>query len=488
MEKNEYDEFLKNNPALYDFEKEGSDKIINGFFDRFKEIYKLETRETSLSNDEFAFIFSGPRVTTIEGYENYPETHDIVSLAFKLYSRLPLDERKEKINDLLSKLVEILPSFNSSKSIYDSFISAFNNYKVDDINVNDILRILSKARYPMVNQDINFQLFCDFFNITSVGQLLNYDIAIEYRTKIIYSEIMKGLREDKINGIPVDDIMDFFTNPRSSSIILENFDVNSLIIDFYVMLYNVRSIEKYIENQVRNLDLRYTILNGDKEKSEPNNNDVFIFHIRQHYDNVQKIFDSLVNLAISNGAIKYYTLAYLIIYAPPESFLVSSSYNKVIELYRFFIMGKTANGQKDNDIKNIILLLPNIDLPKDVLDIFSTDENKKYLAEGLKLGFLRYALHVTDKIAEVVLQQFGKGYFDSEQKSDLDYVNMSYIERIQYLISDEITNQALITGSEDDTKEKEETVPSVIFNCEAYKESNFRKTFEYINELVRDFI
>jgi hypothetical protein len=545
MEKEQYEKFLEDNPVLYDFEKkDGGKEIVNNFFDRFMKVNNIVTSIPPsikyLSMDEFASIFRGPRTITSSGYECYVNMQDIVSLAFNLYSRLSEEKRKKAMNSLVSNILSISPFFQSTKTIYDSLIKAMYTYhkSSDYVDLGSILNILSGARSPLVEQDNSMEVLCTFYNITSIGKLLNHDIGRNYRTKIILAEIQKGLREDKEGGIPVEDIIEFFTDKKSAKIIAKNFDIESLIMDLYNILYKVGNIDNFMEDMSRNLDLRYNIMTGKTDCIQPpGDNRAVIEQHRIHYINMQKIFDSLLDIAVNNLLTKDYTIAYLIVNAPPESFFIRSSYDKLIESYRkgvtykepsaepidcgssdfidvlveavsnkddgggyYKIENKTIFDYSYRRINDAILLSPNITIPEDIsINLFSASEEwKKYFVDGLQLGFLRHALYITDKVADLVMERFGTGYLNSEQKIDIDYLNMNYIERIHYLLSDEVSNPVIESseapGEEEKSPEEEETpidtmsIPLAIFNSVIYKEGNLSKIMEQTNRLIRSIM
>jgi hypothetical protein len=520
METKEYEEFLENNPILYDyFEKEkNNEDIIDDFFTRFEQLFISSENYTSLISDEFACIFSGPKVITPSlGFEPYIRISDIISLAFYIYSQFTPEKTKEKQAKLFDRVVDISSHFVEGTSIYEAFIRAIDTHRPDYIDENAMLFILSKMRYSLKPPSVSFDVFLEYVHIASIGQLLNIDIGSTYRTELILSEIRKGLRNDKTNGIPSDSIVDFFTDPDYAFKIKDNFDIDLLVINLYIMLYNVGDLEAYINKSLNNYDSKFT------QENKLINNETIANQIRSHYINMQRIFDALIKIQgdkdiysnkLTTFGIKYYTVAYIILNAPLQSFFVRSSYEKVMD--KFFIMCNSNVRELEyyyytTGIINIIKLIPNINIPIKIIDtIFSGEDGFEKLKTGLQLGFFRYAYYLTKNIEGQI------NCLPNDNDNTLEYLNMNYIERIQYLVSDKIlrineriNHKCLESNDKKDCSKcsygnkianatqkgqasyscslKDSSLEYAIYNLKDYTDFNLPKVLKDMNKFLIDF-
>jgi hypothetical protein len=373
--------FLKDNPVIIDVDSDYF-KTIKGFIDRLRR--SVDVHYNTLSEDTIAVLFSGPRVNDMRGFEPYSQMSDMFSFFFALIDRLyPHKETYRELWKIIDDV--IVPLCGVTNSLYDSVIRAIDTYKPDFVNTEVMFNILSNVGKSK-DSYCNMAVFDEYVPIESMGQLLNNSISNTYRTEIIYNEMIKGLRSDKIVGIPAADIVSFFLNQKDS-IILNNFDINMLIINIYINLYNVHTLDKYTDMQLKNLELHYQYAQGKKDEKIENQDELrkrFAGQLNEHYVNLQTILHRLISLRTnSNNNLELddvLVLAYILVHVPPEPFFVRSSYDKVFET---FVSQYDAEKEQQSNkfvkykcwVKPIIKLNPNIDIPLQLMEkLFDKDD------------------------------------------------------------------------------------------------------------------
>jgi hypothetical protein len=490
MDKDKRLELLKNNPALIDIDFD-YDTIIRGFLERFKKEYSTlqwaDEKETNtnkrvkIKSQEFACIFAGPRViTTTEGLECYHTVPDMLAFFYALLSRVPSFDRKNDASEKLWEIIDknILPYCEETNGLYDAIMKIIDFHKIDMIDNNLMLDVLNQ-----INDDsslyCNMTVFTEYVHLDSIGQLLNHSLDIKYRTQIIYSEIIKGLRPDRLLGISSEDIVAFFTT-QSDDIILKNFDVDMLAINIFIDLFKIKNIDEFIALQMKNIECRYKFLNSsvNDTKGPPAMYEFDNLKMSDgliiHYDNLKKIFDRLMLLTTKSGkfGLSYHVIAYILTHAPLPSYFVYSSYEKLCT-FILNICEKDLTGVKN--IKKIIKLAPNIDIPLRLIDTMFGEDEIDDIIEGLRLGFARFAFYATDRF---------NSYFTSSQCITEDthvdkYLSDSlFLDRVDFIIHEVERNVV----TEEDKKDGRDT----LHESTLYNEFDFEETLNRTNKYIAD--
>jgi hypothetical protein len=446
MDQNEYKEYMDKNPALYDPDKD-NDKLIFEFFDNFE---KACVREETcpIIQDEFASVFSGPRFIGKDGFLHYTFMQNIILLAFRIFSQYDEKKRDKRLKELYEKIKSVAKNFNSTEYIYQSLILALDCYRQCESDESTMLDMLSGMNTADTETlpEFNADIFCEYVKLSSVGQLMNYDIGKKYRSKILLCEIRKGLREDKQGGIPVSDILNLFTNKDSIIIINKYFDISFIIIEIYNMLNSIGNLDEYINSQTKNYNLQYNMLQDkNKENAGIIQNDVLIQRVKDHYTNLRNIFETLLDASFCsfNYYMNDFSFAHLLIQVPPEKFFIRESYeNNILWIYNGILKNSTdkLHSTYYNVVNDIVSLIPNLDIPRNIIiDICKERvDARERIISSIRLGFLRYAIFVTDSIEQSIVRR-ANGIFlgaDSDGKT-IDYFSMGLIDRIKCILSDE---------------------------------------------------
>jgi hypothetical protein len=173
------------------------------------------------------------------------------------------------------------------------------------------------------------------------------------------------------------------------------------------------------------------------------------------------------------------------------------------------------------EIKEIILLNPNIDIPLDIINkLFKTEEDITDLISGLELGLVRYTRFVLNKFEEVIAARYGykspteEG--DEGLKDNQQFLYMSIPEQLQYVFNDvenisfEIEKECHeINGKDDndcsaceysqklpklnnDAKDKDfyhctltNRPASIIYNNDAFRAYDLKGIFERTNAYIK---
>jgi hypothetical protein len=191
--------------------------------------------------------------------------------------------------------------------------------------------------------------------------------------------------------------------------------------------------------------------------------------LSSNYINLKKILDNLLNIwfTSSNTKLGEHTLAYLLTHIPPASFFVYSSYEIVVEkMVKCTTRDITA-------AKKIIKLNPNIDIPSLVIKELFDKDDMDDIIEGIKLGFARYALFATDKLASYLIQD------EEEEHEKGNYLSLLYLERIDYIL------RKLKPLFENDTVPVDENDASLKVLNNVYKELNLVDILERTNEYIK---
>jgi uncharacterized protein (DUF433 family) len=446
MNEDEYKEYMDKNPALYDPDKDDG-KLIFEFFDNFERACVREDT-CPIMQEEFPIVFSGSRFVAKDGFMHYTFMQNIISLAFRVFSEYDANKRDEKVKELYEKIKQVKKYFNSTEYIYQVLILALDCYRKCESDENLMLDILSgmnitdSPTLPVFNADV----FCEHVKLSSVGQLLNYDIGRKYRSEIILCEMRKGLRDDKEGGIPVSDILELFTNKDSIMVINKFFDISFILVEVYNILYAVGNLDEYIASQTRNYDLQFKMIQeADREKYGMIDNSVFLQRVKDHYNNLMKIFETLLEGSFYGNAyyVHDYSFAHLLIQVPPEKFFIRPSYESCLLWIYNGILKNTSDKSRlyyYNVVNDIISIVPNLDIPRNIiLDICKERvDARERMISSIRLGFMRYALFVTDSIEQSITRRINDIFLgaDSDGKS-IDYLSMGLIDRIKCILGDE---------------------------------------------------
>jgi hypothetical protein len=321
---------------------------------------------------------------------------------------------------------------------------AIDRFRPDSVDIKVMLDILNKVE-PQKRSFNDINAFTEYVPIKSLGQLLNNTLSKEIRSELLLSEINKGLQNNRTVGIPTEEILEIFGDANIP--LHKVFDINLLLVNIFIILFNVGELDKYVEKQTRNLELQYNYM-GQHDKME-NGADVEDLRKRhhaqlsEHYINLKTIFDRLLSFFNKDNGlcINDYTMAYLLIHVPPKSFFIDSSYQNLLKNFMDFcnmnndwqLGGSTATDEANyiDTVSNLIKLNPNINISLNLMKILFDKEDMESILEGLRLGFARYALYATDKYAEIMGIQKGKN--DIRYTSDMEYSMLSYIERLEYI-------------------------------------------------------
>jgi hypothetical protein len=427
------------------------------------------------------------------------------SFFMALVTRLVPEKYEE---DELWKLFDsIIPHCKDTSTMYDDILKAINTFHPEEINTNVMLTLLGKSSF----KDRTFEntvVFTDYVQIKSIGQLLNSPLSPLQRSEIIFAEIQKGLRSDRVIGLPAHEIIKFFT-AEESDFIIKNFDINMLIVNLYISVFNITNLDRYIESQLKYCEFQYGYANKQKEgdAAQEGNNKIagesieFLkgnlkAQLSEHYINSKAILDRLLSLfdkTTSTPALNYYTLAYILIHVPPESFFVYSSYLKTLNMFIDYYssdLDEKVYVSYYNPIRDIIKLNPNINLPYNLMKTLFNGIDLDEIIDGLLLGFARYAFHTIQK-------------FSDRLQSDM-YQKLSYIEKINYILDtldsdyNDLNKECLKNQcgeecdhsylGEDGKSYNCELVENQVFqlrNSQLYKELDFKGTLEKTNDYIR---
>jgi hypothetical protein len=446
LKKTEKEDFLKDNPAVIDIDIEYN-KIINGFIKRFKGI--AGKWGMPLNSDQLAVMFAGPSQIDTRGFKPYTNLRDMFSFFTALSTRLIPQENQ--LNKLWELFESIIPYCKDTNTLYDGVMNAIYTHKPEVIDTNVMLTLLGNST-PTERSTEHIALFTECVPIKHIGQLLNSCLSPKQRSEFIYSEIKKGLRNDRTDevsiGISPYEIIDFFTKEKAN-IILSYFDINLLIVNIYIDLYNITNLDKHIERQIKNLELQYSYLNQQnkndggeiKEFDKKGLIELVTNQLSEQYINAQLILDRLLTLqSPSGGGVTFYTLAYILINASPESFFVYSSYTKALNSFINLYTSDSDNKETESllyykPLKDIIRLNPNINIPYFVMDTLFNKNDLDELITGLKIGFSRYALYAFQKFDDIINRC--KGNEDNFHYFSVNkYLKSSYIEKLNYIITD----------------------------------------------------
>jgi hypothetical protein len=371
-------------------------ELLNKYFTNFRRILmnSKNMRNYVLNPEHFSCITHGSSVLSpLSGNEPYGNMPDVV--AFFMNLALASPKKIERVAKLYGKIQELLQYVDIYDSVYSSLITAIDMYRPETIDTNLMLTIAGGCGYRQESH-CNAKVFTDHVTISSLGQLLNHSLSKQFRTEILWAEIEKGLRDDKLTGIPPEEIISFFED-QPDKIIIKAFDINMIAINSYFALQNVGNLDAFVEKQIKNINFQYQFT-STAEQAPPQIPQLppeeITKRIKDHYLNLQKIFDRIIRLGTQ---VKDYTFGYLITHAPPENFLLDSSYMKLCSVF-----GQIANGDYTpgdavdgwlTQVKHIVLLNPSINIPHDVmLDLALTPEELSIMTDGLELGLARYAL------------------------------------------------------------------------------------------------
>jgi hypothetical protein len=520
------EDYLKENPAvtdLSDYEKVKS--MMNSFFSKYKEISRTGP---SINSDLFTCLIAGPLFTIPgEGMEPYNNIPNMISFLFALYkdlSKLKDNDDDEK-EDIKNKIDFLVSTCTESNAIYDSVMNAMEVHKTE-LSADLMIDILSKVG-PSSASHADMKVFSDCVNITSFGQLLNNNLSKKYRTELVYVEISKGLRSDKISGIPSSEIVEFFVSAKDS-LIINSFDISTLVINLYITLYNIRNMNDYIATQTKNIEYQYFSDKKNKGVDEQTIKEKAFAktssYLSEHYYNVQRIFDSLITRINISGinAIEPYTFAYILAHVPPSSYFARSSYDKVMK--EFDNLSKLYNSPSDecdpvreylNIIRYIIFTCPNVNLPLDIYHKINGEENIDWVIDGIKLGFARYAYYITDQVGQLVSNHFGVGFQNIGGKVEEGsyseasrYLNLDFIGKLRFILEDipeavKQTEIECVKAAEDEQRgrsdegegahetEEEEEDPSgespelFISKSRAYIEGGLNKALQSANSYIK---
>jgi hypothetical protein len=425
--------FIKENPAIIDIDKDCG-KMLTTYFDNFeKEVLK---NNFHIVPDMLSVILAGPRVQDKSGFEPYNSMCDMIAFFFGLILNSPsyLHEKKFK---MIWNYIEMLCKYlDDTNTLYDSVIRAIDIYKPNFIDIKTMFSLIVGSQASPISH-CNMNVFTEYVPITSMGQIFNYSISRQYRTELILCEIRKGLRSDKITGIPPEDIIEYFIEQDGNDI-LRKFDINILSINLFIDLFNVKVLDEYIEMQTKNIEYRYNFTNGDNAAEQLNQADIYN-RLCEHYTNMKRILNRLLTIkdtVLNVPGINSFTLAYMLIHVPPKSFYVYSSYEALLNQFVYYYTDDVEkhifHGEYGKLLKTIILLNPNVDIPYRLINVLFSYKDLDILIDGLKLGFARYALYVSNKFADMILLH-ANGH-DICNNKDYDYFKMPYINRLIYII------------------------------------------------------
>jgi hypothetical protein len=298
---------------------------------------------------------------------------------------------------------------------------------------------------------------------------------------------MKGLRDDKKGGIPTEDIVNFFVN--NISVAKSNFDDNFLINNIYNELYKIGNLEEYIAIQTKNVEYR-NILAADGTLFISNSKEEITSKLSMHYINLRNIFDSLIsNMVVGNDGVvsipsmSHYNCAHILRYSPPASFFIYPSYEKLysgivglVNCERLFFK---SNYPFLNDVRKIIKLTPNINIPLDLIrNLFNEAKDYDDIISGLRLGFSRYALFATEKFYPYFIPNNIDGY--SSDYEFPDYLNDSFLDRIDFIL-----NEVELAATEI-TDENVENQKVNLRNSAIYKNLDLKGALEKTNEYIKE--
>jgi hypothetical protein len=482
-------QLLEDNPALIDIDVEYN-KIIDGFLERFNREYNMNNEFSSsiffikIDSREFSTVFSGPLVYAKDGFEKYTEIPDMITFFFTLAMRLPpglqRDHCLEKVWEVID--TKVIPFCNNTNALYDSLIRMIDYYKLDKINNTLMLDILNNIDDSKNGLYCNMSVFTEYIHLDSMGQLLNRITYVneQYKTQIIYSEILKGLRDDKVFGIPTEDIVSFFMT-QSDKVIMENFDIDMLVNKIYIDLFKIGNLDSYIEMQNKNIEYQYSFIENE---SKPLKKEDITNQLVLHYTNLKKIFERLILLKDKTTVfgLSSYTIAYILIHVPNPSFFVYSSYEK---LYNEIItcskdknpLNVWAGMRCDHAIrcvKKIIKLNPNINIPLELMSQLFNEEDIDDIIEDLRIGFARYALYVINKFSYYFTPANQDGYIPGDEYPEYTY--LSFLDKLDFIFS-EVEPVQLTDKNENDQR-------VILHESAFYKDMDLKGILDRTNEYI----
>jgi hypothetical protein len=475
---------LQDNPALIDIDVD-CEKIFDGFLERLKtecggdEGLLRDYFSNRMPTQLFSSIFSGPLVYAKDGFEKYTSMPDLLAFFFTLAMRLPQGPQQDQFYEKIWSAIRnnIVRMCDPTNALYDSLIKIIDSCKLNKIDNSTMLDILNGIEESENVLYCNMSVFTDYVHLGTIGQLLNH-VSTEsrlYETHFIYCEMMKGLRDDKLFGIPSSEIVSFFMN-QSDEIILKHFDIEMLVDNIYIELFKLGDLDKFVEMQNKNIEYRYSFI---KEGSASLSKEDVSGRLVMHYTNLKKIFERLISLKTKSGdlAINSYTIAYILKYVPQPSFFVYSSYEKLYKEFDALYCGDANNRTARMTVTllkvaKILTLNPNINIPLEFIKKAMPDGSVDSIIEGLRLGFARYALYVTDRFCNYFVPNNEEGCSPDEEFPN--YINSSFLDRINFILNEV---ELLDTENEDDQR-------LILKESQFYKEINFKETLDRTNQYI----
>jgi hypothetical protein len=475
--------------------------ILNKYFINFRKVVmnRDNTKKYVLNPEHFSCITRGaPVLSPLLGFEPYNTMPDVISFFMRL-SQMSV-KKTERLTRLYDKIRGVLQYTDSHDSIYTALIRAIDMFRPEMVDTNLMLTIASGCGTNPESY-CNAKVFAEYVKLDSIGQLLNHDLSKQLRTEILWAEIEKGLRNDKLMGIPVEEIIAFFED-QPSAIIVKAFDINFIAMNCFRALLNIGNLKAYTEQQIKNFNLQYqytvtsTATGGEPFSSTPPKSPEEITQqLQAHYLNLQKILDRIIQLGTHLNA---YTFGYLLTHAVPEEFLLDSSYMKLCSVFSQIVHGAYTISDVVNVnewirmVKHIILLNPSINIPHDVmLDLALTPEEFSLITDGLELGLARYAISYFGGCVQLAYHEM-----DTElgKPAAEAFLNKTFSEKLSYIFN-EVENAEILESVDPLDKSKwveaqeKRREKGVDFAALLHSEYNFKfydlkKVFERTQEYV----
>jgi hypothetical protein len=436
------EKLLDENTALLNLDDpEIVQKVIKDFFKGIAVFGKESfTEQTQIQ------LFSGPRVIMPnDGFEPYSDIPDMISFFFTVINNLP-EENKKWLSQLLWNETANFADENTVKAndIYDMVIKAVNA-AMPPIDSVSISRILSKC-VPVNKLLQDMFVFTEFVHFKSVGQLLNNISNKQLRTEILYAEIIRGLRNDKTVGIPIESILNFFIYTPTNTLV-ETIDIDTIVINLFVTLYNIKNLDAHLDRQMEGITTEVEAIKNAFYTS--------LIKTREHYTNMKMILHNLVlrtNKCKYDGdlmpAVSVNTLSFILLHAPLNTYFVYDIFQAVLEMYKKLksIALSASNNSLSvylSAIDRIMITVPNLAILNEIIDTCTKDDYK-LIINSLRIGFNRYTLHMTVALEKFIENNFHVGYSKEGGEDVLDpyeakniantYKAMNYLERINFII------------------------------------------------------
>jgi hypothetical protein len=470
-------------------------EFLNKYFANFKKVLmnKDTTRKYVLNPEHFSCITRGaPVLSPVNGLEPYHHMPDVIAFFIRLSQQST--KKTERLAKFYDKIREVLQYIDINDSVYSSLIRAIDMFRPELVDTNLMLTIAGGCG-SIPESYCHAQVFAEYVKLDSIGQLLNHDLPQKLRTEILWAEIVKGLRTDKLTGIPPEEIISFCED-QPDVMIVKAFDINVIAINCFRTLLDVGDFKAFIERQIKNVDFQYKLTtNADAPPMAPlpnMNPEEITRRLQDHYLNLQRIFDHIIRLG---NCLNAYTFGYLMTHAVPEEFLLDASYMTLCSVFGQIATSDHAPGSAVDrwltQVKHIILLNPSINIPHDVmLDLALTPEEFSLIIDGLELGLTRYALSYFECCERIAYRER-----DTELgKADAEaFLNKTFPEKLSYIFN-EVENAEILEsiGNVDGStwkEAKEQQEKGFDFASLLHSEYNFKffdlkKVFERTQEYV----